>query len=83
MVAFAALSDEDRTARLSVLADAERMAPSGIAFANNMVSFLKLVAGIKAITPVFVESFLVDRLAGMMNKNLVELTGARCVWIFG
>jgi len=46
-----------------------------------MVSFLKLVSGVEEIVPVFVESFLVDRLAGMMNKNLAELTGKRCVGV--
>jgi hypothetical protein len=72
--AFAALSEEDRNSRPSVLQEAESRGPSSMAFANNMVSFLKLVSSEKEFIPIFVKSFLVDRLAGMMNNTPSHLT---------
>lgn len=74
---WAALTDEDRNSRMSQLRSAERQAPSSVAFANDAVTFLNFVSSEPRVIHIFVEPYLVDRLAAMMNKNLAELTGKR------
>jgi ubiquitin conjugation factor E4 B len=71
-------TDQERSERETLLAQDERQASSFMSLANETVHMLNYLTSESALIGPFMAPEIVDRLAAMMDYNLVALVGPRC-----
>lgn len=68
-----------RQEKEQILSTCERQAQSYVSLGNETVHMLRYLTGERAIIPPFMEPYIVDRLAAMLDYNLVALVGEKCM----
>ncbi|KAJ3223435.1 hypothetical protein HK099_001159 [Clydaea vesicula] len=71
-------TQEHKNERLGTLKSAERQAASFVSLGNETVNMLRYLTTEEGIVGPFCDKIIVDKLAAMMNYNLVALVGPKC-----
>lgn len=77
--AYAAQSEQAKQEKEAALAQAERIATSCMSLGNETVHMMAMLTVETEITDGFMENFIVDRFAAMLDYNLAALVGPRCM----